>query len=1416
MDEKGLKPDYIFEISWEVCNKVGGIHTVISTKALTLVNEWEDRLIMIGPDTWKGTAEHPEFAEDNDLFKSWKNHAASIGLKIRIGRWKITGNPIAILIDFTPLFHRKDDIFRDLWLRYKVDSLSGQWDYIEPALFGYAAGMVIECFYHHYLTFSDKIIAQFHEWMTGAGLLYLEEHVPQIGTVFTTHATVVGRSIAGNGLPLYSKFNSYNGDQEARAFNVVSKHSLEKISAANADCFTTVSEITARECSLFLEKNPDIITPNGFENFIVPDSFFFKEKRTLARKKLLKVASALCGEKLPEDSLLLIKSGRYEFRNKGIDLFIDALGELNRNTDLNKNVVAFICIPAHHTGPRKGLLEQMESGVYRNRSSVLTHYLQGADTDPILNRIRQNELDNGKKTKVKTIFVPVYLSGDDGIFNMHYYDLLIGFDLSAFPSYYEPWGYTPLESLAFHIPTVTTNLTGFGMIVPQGLTGIEKGIVVIDRNDNNDLEVVHMIAATISKYSALTATEINAARDAASDLSKKALWKNHIEHYKKAYSIALQKTEGRAHRFRHEAGVQSFEACEDVEMPQSGLPEWKKIFVKTQLPERLKMLETLSKNLWWSWNDDAQELFESIDKEAWHSCLQNPIVLLNILPFAELKRMEQDKDFTANLDAVAERFSSYMDRPRSSAPHIAYFCMEYGLDANLKLYSGGLGILAGDYLKEASDAAFNVSAVGLLYRNGYFRQIISPDGEQVEAEEILKFTNLPLQPLYGKDGSWLKISIAFPGRTLYAKAWKVEVGRVNLYLLDTDISENRTEDRMITGQLYGGDDENRLKQELLLGIGGVRLLYHLGLKPDVYHYNEGHAAFAGLELLRMRVQEDNISFEEALEVVRSSSLFTTHTPVPAGHDVFSEDLLRAYLSHHATLFNISWKKFIALGHSIENDVAGKFSMSYLAVHLSQEMNAVSKIHEKITRRIFSNMWNGFGEEELKVGHVTNGVHYGTWTAPAWKRFHENTFGKNFSVDPQKFCIPEKLNAVADQVIWDIHLELKRALIAHVREKVIARTGVPMAGIKKASRQSPSLNDKTLIIGFARRFVPYKRAALLFEDTRRLAAILRNEQCPVLFLFAGKTHPRDLEGKKVLQEIIRISQLDEFAGHVIFIEDYDMNLARKLVQGVDIWLNTPEMTMEASGTSGMKAALNGALNFSVPDGWWAEAFSPEVGWKITSSQELLNYKGSNQMDAESIYQTLEEEIIPLFIDRDKDGIPSKWISKIRNAMIRILPQFTTTRMLNEYLEKYYRVLAERSARISQDDFAAARRLASWKLKVTREWEDIAVINSEVYDSTNKAFPLGEEFTARIVLDLHELAVKDIGVEIVFINKRKPGETFGSILFKKELSPVVNKNKQVTYECKMPMTLPGVFEYGFRIFPKNELLPNPLDFPLLKWV
>ncbi len=1411
MNKNSLSPDYLFEVSWEVCNKVGGIHTVIATKSFTLVKELQNNFILIGPDLIKDeSGSNPEFIEDPQLFIAWKKQAESEGLKIKVGRWNINGYPIAILLNFSSLFQDKDKIFYELWENYKLDSLPGQWDYVEPVLFGFAAGRAIESFIKFNLNTYDRIIAHFHEWMTGSGILYLKDRLPQVGTIFTTHATAVGRCLAGNNRPLYKNLKTYNAEEIAKEFNIISKQSAERLSAQTADAFTTVSDITAMECTQFLQRDVSLVTPNGFEDTFVPEGTQFDIKRSEGRKILLEVAETFFKQKYDEDVFLIATSGRYEFRNKGIDLFIDSLGELNRSRDLTRPVIAFVLIPANHYGPRKDIANKQLADDQAFGSKYLTHNLHDAEWDPILNRIKEAGLNNSQKDKVKVLFVPSYLNGNDGIFNIPYYDLLIGLDLTIFASYYEPWGYTPLESLAFSVPTVTTTLAGFGLWINNKCENTASCVDVIERTDDNDKEVVDNIVRSVQKYCNLSITEMQASRSRALDISRQVLWKSLISYYEQSYDIALQQVAKRIDRFV-KIEERPSEAIQEFVTPTEIKPVWKRIIVKSRLPEQLHKLGEITENLWWTWDDEAQELFEVIDPEIWLKCDQNPAILFEQVRYSQLIELSQNKEYTDKLERVYKRYIKYISEPvAGNQPHIAYFSMEYGFHNSLKIYSGGLGILAGDYLKEASDQRCNITGIGLLYRYGYFSQMITTRGEQQAVYDFQHFSKLPVKPVKDEKGNFLTVSIILPGRPLQARIWEVKVGRIKLYLLDTDLASNIEEDRTVTYNLYGGNNENRLKQELLLGIGGIRALDLLGIQCDLYHSNEGHSAFIGLERMRKYMQSNNLTFSEAKEIVRGSTLFTTHTPVPAGHDEFDEDLLRKYIGHYPERLKISWNELIALGRSNINAWNEKFNMSFLAAHLSQEVNGVSMLHGTVTQQMFVKLWPGYLPEELHISYVTNGVHYPSWTAKSWKKLYRDSFGEGFENNLADVDFWEKIYDVPDAKVWEIKQKLRTRLINTIKDRYKENWVKRHEDPRRIVAINRQLSEKALTICFARRFATYKRAHLLFRNPDRLAQLLSIPEKPVQLIFAGKAHPHDKAGQDLIKMIIDISKRPEFIGKIVFLQNYDINLAKTLVQGADIWLNTPTRPLEASGTSGEKAVLNGTLHFSVLDGWWVEGYQPEAGWALTNETTYEDPGLQDDLDAEIIYSLLEQEVIPAFYDRNKADVPENWVRMIKNSIASIAPHFVTTRMLHDYIQRFYNKLYDRSQQLAKDDFVMVKRLSSWKKRIKRAWNNISVIDFSLFSNGSEMFEMDHVYEGKVTLDLNEISASDVGVELVLTeNGERLISTHEFTLDKSSIDKAV-------YKASVTIKQPGTFSYGIRIYPKSDLLPHKQDINLVKWI
>lgn len=1410
MNEVELHPDYLFEVSWEVCNKVGGIHTVVATKAPTLAKTYKGVYITIGPDLWRASGNNPEFIEQESVLTPWAQEALQDGVCVRVGRWNIPTSPLVILVDFSPLFARKDEILAKLWEHYGLDSLQGQWDYIEPLLFGYAAGQAIESFVCRRLTMRHKVVAQFHEWMTGGGLLYLRKALPQVATVFTSHATVLGRCMAGNGRPLYAQQDKVDPAQIASDFNVIPKHSLERLSALHADIFTTVSDLTARECRALLQKPVDRVTPNGFDPAFVPDETLSAIQRTDARKKFLAVASAILCEPLKDDTCIVGTSGRYEFRSKGLDVFIDALAELNNNKALQDTMLAYLLIPAGNRGPRQDLLHALAEGTQmpnpEGENRFATHLLEQPDADPILRRLNERGLNNAPTDRVKVIFVPSYLQGDDGIFNVPYYNLLLGFDLTVFASYYEPWGYTPLESLAFSVPTITSTLAGFGLWLEDSGKTLGDGAMVVHRAEEDEEKVSRTIAERILRFTKISAEAVIQAKKSARDLSALAEWNNLIEHYRVAYHTALLKVKKREKDF---APLRQQTLQQEVDLRAAiPPPRWTRMLIQRNIPLQLYPLDALASNLWWCWQPEAEELFASIDREAWLASERNPMMLLDHISYARLEELGKNSGFVEHLKAVYNRFQDYMaQKPEQNAPSIGYFSMEYGLHSSLKLYSGGLGVLAGDYLKEASDSNINLVGVGLLYRYGYFTQQLSLSGQQLASYNHQNFTQTPVFPVRDDNGNWITVEVAFPGRRIQVRLWKVSVGRIPLFLLDTDFEGNAEEDRTITHYLYGGDQENRFKQEMILGIGGVRALQAMGISTDLYHLNEGHAAFAALERLRLLIQEQHYSFDAAAEIVRASTLFTTHTPVPAGHDAFPEEMVRIYMAHYPARYNITWERFIAFGRMNPKDTNERFSMSHLAASFASGMNGVSKLHGEVSQKMFAGLWQGYYPSENSVGYVTNGVHYPTWTSPSWRAILSDTpFG-----EPDW----KRINELLPEEIWTIRKALKRELIANIIRSLSTPDVVRYQPPKHIVDIKEGLRPEILTIGFARRFATYKRAHLLLRDLDRLAAILNNDERPVQILFAGKAHPHDLAGQDLIKRIFTVSLMPQFRGKLLFLPNYDMDLARQMVQGVDVWLNTPTRPLEASGTSGMKAVMNGALHFSVLDGWWPEGYEEGAGWALSKERTYEVQEVQDELDAELLYATLENEIVPLYYERNEVGCPLGWIKYIQKSMSEIAPRFTTQRMQNDYFEKFYLPQVQYKKQLLANGGKELNELLTWKDKMLANWNKVAVIRTDGLGMGAQAILTGIKYSGSLILDLADLSPEDVGVELV-VTELRPGENDVLIYNRIPYRFLHSDGPRAEYGVEFQPPYPGVFDVAIRLYANSPLLRLRTDFNLVRWV
>lgn len=842
-------------------------------------------------------------------------------------------------------------------------------------------------------------------------------------------------------------------------------------------------------------------------------------------------------------------------------------------------------------------------------------------------------------------------------------------------------------------------------------------------------------------------------------------------------------------------------------------PQWKELTVKSRLPEQLKCLDELAHNLWWAWDYEARDLFKSLDEALYEEVQHNPVVLLERLSYERKEAIVKDKSLMKKVKDVYAKFRAYMDvKPNKERASVAYFCMEFGITQVLKIYSGGLGILAGDYLKEASDSNVDMCGVGFLYRYGYFTQSLSMDGQQIAKYEAQNFNSLPIERVLDENGNPLVIDVPYTNYMVHAYVWRANVGRISLYLLDTDNDLNSEFDKPITHSLYGGDWENRLKQEILLGIGGILTLKRLGIKKDIYHCNEGHAALCNLQRLSDYV-ESGLTFNQAMELVRASSLYTVHTPVPAGHDYFDEALFGKYMGGYPARLGISWDELIGMGRQNPDDHNERFCMSTFACNTCQDVNGVSKLHGWVSQKMFSPLWKGYFPEENHVGYVTNGVHFPTWAATEWRKIYDKYFDKNFMNDQSNEEIWHAINNVPDEEVWSTRMALKQKLVNYIREKFtenwLRNQGDPARVVSLLQR----INPNALMIGFCRRFATYKRAHLLFTDIDRLAKIVNDPEHPVLFFFSGKAHPADGAGQGLIKKIYEISQRPEFLGKIIFLEDYDMQLARRLVSGVDIWMNTPTRPLEASGTSGEKAEMNGVVNLSVLDGWWVEGYREGAGWALPEKRTYENQAYQDQLDAATIYGLLENDIIPMYYNRNKKGYSADWVKVIKNSISTIAPHYTMKRQLDDYFDRFYNREALRFKKLQEHDYRLAKDIALWKETVAERWDEIHVVSKDT-SLLDTGGETGKKYTMRYVID--EQGLDDaVGLELVSL-KSNTSQDDHEVYSVRPFKVKGHEGNLYTFEAVIEPDVAGAFRSCVRMYPKNVNLPHRQDFCYVKWL
>jgi phosphorylase/glycogen(starch) synthase len=1401
---------------------VGGIHTVLASRVAEVQKRHgEDGYIAIGPDIPRAEGVAAEFRHDlwnPELAESLKDHEVSV----LMGRWLVPGEPRCLLINYSRLYQRKDEILGRYWEKYGLDSLFGGWDYFDPVLFAHGAGMIIEHIRDRYLLPArQQAIVQSHEWMSAAAILHLQSAAPEMGTVFTTHATMLGRSLAGRRADpnFYQSLSSVDPEVAAKQLGVASKHSMEMVAAREADVFTTVSELTAIECEHLLGRKPDVILPNGFGAKPVAP-----ERRQEAREELFRLAELTTGDRYDRDNtLILALAGRYEYVNKGVDVYLDAVSSLASAlaSEHNKRIIAYAMLPAGHAEPKRALWDRAHGGS-AGPPLRCTHDLVDEANDPITNQLNALGFDNHPGALAHVVHVPIYLDGTDPLIRQRYWDLLPGSDLGVFPSFYEPWGYTPLEAVAFGVPAITTDRAGFGRWVAAQGDRKQTGVRVLQREGVPFTEVSASLTRALLDFVALPHDERESLRQACLETAGLTDWSNFMQHYEDAHDRALQAGAARKKELPMERLSTSSMPAVSGESGLFGLfvkpppkegeepAPYKRTFnVANALPDELQPLQVIASNLWWRWHPEVASLFKRVDPELWFKLDENPHALLERVKPDRLMDLAMDTQYVAAVARAHERMLASTEMRES---RIAYFCMEFGLASFLKLYSGGLGILAGDHLKAASDLDLPLCAVGLAYQEGYFHQMIDREGRQEDLGDTNDFHGPPFEPVMSGRYAPLRISVPLTSTQVQVGAWQLKVGRIPLFLLDTNLPENRPEDRAITNRLYGGDAAHRLRQEMILGLGGYQLLQEMDIHPEVFHMNEGHSAFLLLARAARLIQRHGLRSQEAFEYIRNTTVFTTHTPVPAGHDHFPEDMIRPYLTRFESVLRMDWPRLMSMGQSPDAGPS-KFGTTALAVRNSERINGVSSKHGQVARDMFLKLYPELEDaDDVPCKSITNGVHVSTWVAPRWQRLFEREMGPDWRDHIEDRFKWDWLREHDSAEIWSIHRQLRVDYIEWLKEHLTESWARRREDLSLLHDMIDQLDEERMFVGFARRFAPYKRADLLLEDPERLSRLL-NGQPGMTLIYAGKAHPADGFGQALLQKVYQASKHPDLIGRVIFVENYSIDEARRMVAGSDVWLNTPTRPLEASGTSGMKAAMNGCLNLSVDDGWWLEGYQGDNGWVIDLPSTSVH--DPSAYDRALTMALLESEILPMYHDRNEAGIPLEWVERMKASMASIIPNFSSRRMVTNYADNFYEPAMQDAVALRDSNYRPLFALADLAEDIRTHWSTIAMESVRFGGLSGDEINVGTTVSAELTLHHPGLDARELDVEAVI--------TFGGRLQDRPSRIVVPLDSEgaldrSTWRGAFTVGASGGHELRFRVRPKDRssLRPASLGLHTQKWL
>lgn len=1407
----------LFEVSWQVCNFINEVHIALSSKASHAVKNFKDSYLLIGPllDVNDGFVEAPDLFTETIQRNLHKNN-----LQCRFGYWDVEGKPKVILVDYKNQYNANDLLYL-LWKDFGVESLDAQPDYLEMVTFSTAAAEVIETIAQLDETETFSIFAHFHEWRTGAGLLYLKKNQPSISSVFTLYSTVLGQALAGRGLSIFDLPYDFNFMGEARALTLFAKYSLELAAAREADCLTTVSHIAVDEANIVLKQYSDKITLNGL-NLDDPAINVDEQQKINAREKLKDVANKILGLSLPETTKIWMTSGQDDFHVNGYDVLLASLNQLETKLDeASPPLVIFFFVGIKQLDKKSSLVDtHTEIKPGENVANVLTHSIENPHANPILNQIKHLNLDDPKR-KIHVIYCPAFLNGKDGVFDFHYYTLLSACDLSIYPSFYQPWGYQPLESIACGVPTVTTDLSGFGNWIRMLSVDSSDVVHIIPRHDIHDNEftakLTDFFAVQISKKN------ISSFKIQAKALGKFADWKYFYRNYLDAYEQAFDTTAVRI----NETYLSKFgeEISNDIVRISNRTTKIHSLNVEYVVSDEWKELVKFSYNLWWSWQDKAYQLFMHIDPVLWEEVKNNPIQLLNRTSRENLREKISNEEFAREFNHDLEDLKNYcQERPDKKFDlsliddkhPIAYFCMEYGLHESLPLYAGGLGILAGDHLKTASDMQLPLVAVGLLYKYGYFNQRISLEGFQIATPDFIDPYNTPVILLKNKSGKEILIQLELPGRICYLRVWQVNIGRVILYLLDTDISLNNNEDRKITAKLYPPDSELRLIQGITLGIGGVKLIHDvLKLNPAVFHMNECHTAYLVLERMKNLIKE-GFTVNESVEIVRKTTVYTIHTSIAAAEEIYTQETMKKYFTEYMGKIGITMADMLAQGKSIYKDNAF-FSLTASAIRTCFSVNAVSKLHGRVSRKLWQDLWLDILESEVPISSVTNGVHTQSWLGLPMRALYDEYFPKDWLMDQCNADIWENVHKIPDKKIWDTHQLQKKHLIDAVKKRVLSEYILRGEEKKLIDKTLSNLHPDALIIGFSRRFAQYKRPTLIFKNQKRLAEALNQSGRPVVILMSGKAYPFDNVGSGIVHDIIQQTRNEMFGGRIIFIENYDIAVARFLVSGVDVWLNNPVYPLEACGTSGMKAAMNGAINYSIKDGWWDEAYTPDIGWNIdTYEAKHVDEHKHDDLENYFLFNKLENDIIPEFFSESNEGYPSEWVKKMKASIALVGQRFNSQRMLRDYFNQLYLPAAYRGEVLMKESGKNAKEYLAWKNQIQTFFKSIKVQKIRIHwagasDETNVTGPLD------ISIKLYTAGIppENLSIDLILMKTSRSEKEAKSFTVPLQLAEK-SESGLLTYVLKYEFEENGLYAYAIRITPSHPFLRHPTELGLVLWI